>query len=437
MEPHPSILGRAAPTGTSGDIETVAVVGLGYVGLPVATVLSGCRKRVIGIDTNPAVVEAINAGRVHIVEPDLDMLVRASVSTGALRATTNVEPADAFIIAVPTPFHEDKRPDLSHVEAAVDAIAPALQPGNLVVLESTAPVGATERLSRRLAERRPDLTFPHQAAHAFAPGSDVHIAHCPERVLPGKVLRELVETDRVIGGITPTCAQAAKRLYECFVQGEIVLTSAPMAELTKLTENAFRDVNIAFANEMALICECLGLNVWELVQLANRHPRVNIHNPGPGVGGHCIAIDPWFIVDSAPQAARLIRTARQINDERPQRIVQRVIAIAERFKRPRIAALGLSYKADIDDLRESPAVAVVQVLAAAVDGIVEVVEPYIAQLPPVLNGRDRLRLVPLADALAQADIVLLLVDHKVFRNLPPAMLRDKVVIDTRGVWDRL
>ncbi|MBP2316403.1 UDP-N-acetyl-D-mannosamine dehydrogenase [Azospirillum soli] len=417
-----------------GDIETIVVVGLGYVGLPVATVLSSCRKRVVGVDTNPAAVSAINAGRVHIVEPDLDMLVRASVSTGTLRATDRVEEGDAFIVAVPTPFDSDKRPDLSHVHAAADSIAPVLRRGNLVVLESTAPVGATERLSRWLAEHRPDLVFPHQVTGDEV--ADIHIAHCPERVLPGKVLRELVETDRVIGGITPACAEAAKRLYGTFVKGEIFLTSAPVAELTKLAENAFRDVNIAFANEMALICETLGLNVWEVIRLANRHPRVNILHPGPGVGGHCIAIDPWFIVDSAPQAARLIRTARQINDERPTLIVERVKAIADRFKHPRIAALGLSYKADIDDVRESPAVAIVQALADAVDGTIDVVEPHLSALPRALAERERLSLVPLATALSHADIVILLVDHKAFKGLSRTMLREKIVIDTRGVWDQ-
>ena len=284
------------------------------------------------------------------------------------------EPADAFLIAVPTPFkggaggagaaRGDPEPDLSHVEAAARAIAPVLERGNLVVLESTIPVGTTERLSGWLAEARPDLAFPHQAGDAC----DVHVAHCPERVLPGQVLQELVANDRVIGGVTPACAEAARALYESFVKGECLLTSARTAELCKLTENASRDVGIGFANEMSLVCEALGVNPWELIELANRHPRVNILKPGPGVGGHCIAVDPWFIVHSAPEAARLIRTAREVNDAKPGHVVARVRAKAERFRDPAIACFGLAFKADIDDLRESPALGIVEALAEGIEG---------------------------------------------------------------------
>lgn len=414
--------------------ERIVVVGLGYVGLPVAAVLSSRRKQVIGVDCDPSVVAAINAGRTPIIEPDLDMLVRASVSTGSLRASEEMAAGDAFIIAVPTPFKADKRPDLGHVQAAAAAVAPALRPGNLVVLESTAPVGATEQVSRWLAAARPDLRLPHQATDDCP--ADVHVAHCPERVLPGKVLRELVETDRVIGGVTPACAQAARRLYETFVRAEIFLTSAPLAELTKLAENAFRDVNIAFANELALVCETLGLDVRELIRLANRHPRVDILRPGPGVGGHCIAVDPWFIVDSAPEVTPLIRAARRVNDERPGRIADRVKALAARFKAPRIAALGLSYKADIDDMRESPAITVVEALAADVDGMIAVVEPYAAALPPTLAGKPNIVLASLPEAVADADVVVLLTDHRAFKMIPPAALQDKIIIDTRGCWIR-
>ena len=420
------------PVSKTGDIQKIIVVGLGYVGLPVAAVLSSRRKQVIGVDCNPQVVAAINAGRTPIIEPDLDMLVRASASTGALRASERMEAGDAFIIAVPTPFKADKRPDLGHVQAAAAAIAPVLRPGNLVVLESTAPVGATEQVSQWLALARPDLRFPHQVE--LGQPADVHVAHCPERVLPGKVLRELVETDRVIGGVTPACAETAKRLYETFVQGEIFLTTAPLAELTKLAENAFRDVNIAFANELALVCETLGLNVWKLIRLANRHPRVNILRPGPGVGGHCIAVDPWFIVDSAPEATPLIRAARRINDERPGRIVARTGALAERFKSPRIAALGLSYKADIDDMRESPAIAIVEALAGLADSAIAVVEPYVAALPPALAKKSNVSLASLSDAISNADIIVLLTDHRAFKNISTTALQDKIIIDTRGLW---
>lgn len=412
---------------------TIGMIGLGYIGLPTAALLASRGLHVVGVDTNETAVATINAGSVHIVEPDLDIVVRATVTTGNLRATTVPEPCDAFLVAVPTPLRGgggEHVPDLSCIESAAKALAPVLVPGNLVVLESTSPVGTTEALSAWLAEARPDLTFPHRAGAS----SDIRVAHCPERVLPGQVLQELVANDRVIGGLTPRCADAARQLYENFVKGECLITTARTAELCKLTENAYRDVNIAFANEMSLVCDELGVSPWELIGLANRHPRVNILRPGPGVGGHCIAVDPWFIVHSAPGAARLIRTAREVNDARPHQVVARVRAKAERFRAPTIACFGLAFKADIDDLRESPACAIVAALAEARVGRLLVVEPHVKALPPVLARHEDVALVDQRAALAQSDIVVGLVDHRAFKAIGPDALDEKIVIDTRGMW---
>ena len=411
-------------------IKTVGMVGLGYIGLPTAAIIASRGLQVIGIDVNQHAVDTINKGAVHIVEPDLDIIVRSVVTTGNLRATTVAEPADAFLVAVPTPFNEDRTPDLSFIKSSAMAIAPVLKPGNLVVLESTSPVGTTEKLAAWLAEERPDLSFP-QTAGANA---DIQIAYCPERVLPGQVLQELVNNDRVIGGMTSHCAERASSLYQIFVRGECIVTSARTAELCKLTENAYRDVNIAFANEMSLVSDSLDVNVWELIELANRHPRVNILTPGPGVGGHCIAIDPWFIVDSAPELARLIRTAREVNDSKPDFIVARIKVKAERFKTPRIACFGLSFKANIDDLRESPALQIVKRLADESIGRLLIVEPNIKQLPPSLADNPSVELVSLDHAVKHSDIVVGLVDHVEFKSLDRSALSETVVIDTRGMW---
>ncbi|MCW5140976.1 UDP-N-acetyl-D-mannosamine dehydrogenase [Burkholderia cenocepacia] len=410
--------------------ETVSVIGLGYIGLPTAAAFAARRKSVIGVDVSQHAVDTINRGEIHIVEPELDMLVHAAVTQGHLRATTTPEPADAFLIAVPTPFTDGNKPDLSYIEAACRSIAPVLKKGDLVVLESTSPVGATERMAAWLAAQRPDLTFPQQAGER----SDVRIAHCPERVLPGHVVRELVENDRVIGGMTRKCGTLAQELYAVFVRGECILTDARTAEMCKLTENAFRDVNIAFANELSVICDQLDINVWELIRLANRHPRVSVLQPGPGVGGHCIAVDPWFIVDSAPEHARLIRTARHVNDDKPHFVVERVRHAASRFREPVIACLGLAFKADIDDLRESPAMKIVDALARHLDATLLVVEPNVDALPASLDAKARL--CDLHTALAEADVIVVLVDHAPFRRMDPVRLQTKVVIDTRGVLAR-
>jgi len=387
----------------------ISVVGLGYIGLPTAAVLASRGVDVIGVDVNPKTVDTVNQGRVHIVEPELDIVVQSTVNTGRLRAVGTPEPADAFIVAVPTPFRDGHQPDLSYIKTAAASIAPVLRRGNLVVLESTSPVGATEQLCQWLAEARPDLRFPN---HGGNPG-DIFVAYCPERVLPGRILRELVNNDRVIGGMTPSCTEAAKSLYRLFVQGALLGTSARTAEMAKLTENAFRDVNIAFANELSLICDRVGINVWELIELANHHPRVNILQPGAGVGGHCIAVDPWFLVAMAPDEARLIRTARQVNDHKPAVIVARVNErIAAKGIRS-VAILGLAFKPDVDDLRESPAVAIARGIAAGNPSVrVDIVEPYVDALPQELASLPNASLVEVETALSRADLVVGLVRHR-------------------------
>ncbi|GGD75164.1 UDP-N-acetyl-D-mannosamine dehydrogenase [Lacimicrobium alkaliphilum] len=409
----------------------VSVIGLGYIGLPTAAVIASRGIEVIGVDVSQKAVDTINQGKVHIVEPDLDMVVQAAVTMGKLRASMTPEPADAFMIAVPTPFKENHQPDLSYIEKAAEAIAPVLEKGNLIILESTSPVGATEKLAGWLQALRPDLYFPDQGNAE----PNIHVAHCPERVLPGRVLEELVSNDRIIGGLTPKCCDKAIELYKTFVRGECIPTTARTAEMAKLTENSFRDVNIAFANELSIICDELKIDVWELIALANRHPRVNILKPGPGVGGHCIAVDPWFIVDSAPESARIIRTAREINDHKPEYVISRVKAAADEFKRPVIACLGLAFKADIDDLRESPALDITADLVESGIGEVLAVEPNIHSLPECLKDKN-VRLVSLHQALEEANVLVVLVDHKPFKALTNNDINTKVVVDTRGLFSR-
>ncbi len=414
--------------------DSICMVGLGYIGLPTAVVFALRGVNVVGLDVNSHAVETINRGQTHIVEPGLEDALRRTVAAGHLRATTRPEPADAFLIAVPTPFLHNgngHEPDLSFVESAARSIAPVLKAGDLVILESTSPVGATEAMAGWLAEDRPDLTFPQTHGEA----SDIRIAHCPERILPGHALKELVSNDRIIGGMTPACATRARRLYKLAVEGDCIETDCRTAEMAKLTENSFRDVNIAFANELSLICDRLDINVWELIRLANRHPRVNILQPGPGVGGHCIAVDPWFIVSQAPEEARIIRTAREINDAKPEWVLARVHqAVAEHAAETggpaRIACFGLAFKPNIDDLRESPALGIASRLAELYPGRVDVVEPYITHLPAAFA--DKASLVRPGEAAGKADIIVLLVDHDDFKAMPaPA---GKRIVDTRGVW---
>ena len=389
----------------------------------------------IGVDINVRAVETINRGDIHIVEPELSDVVREAVQAGHLRATTQAEAADAFLIAVPTPFIGDHQPDLSYVQSAALSIAPVLKSGDLVILESTSPVGATEQMAAWLAEARPDLRFPQHGEDC-----DVFIAYCPERVLPGKVMVELLENDRVIGGMTPACSARASELYRIFLRGECVETNARTAEMCKLTENSFRDVNIAFANELSLICAEQNINVWELIALANRHPRVNILQPGPGVGGHCIAVDPWFIVAQNPELARLIRIAREVNDAKPtwvldqvkQQLADCLTASGKRASEVTIACFGLAFKPNIDDLRESPAMTVAHLIAEWHSGSTLVVEPHVAEIPARLAHEAAL--VSTEDALQQADIVVMLVDHAQFRAIDAGQITQQWIIDTKGVW---
>jgi UDP-N-acetyl-D-mannosaminuronic acid dehydrogenase len=413
--------------------ERICVVGLGYIGLPTAATFASRGLEVIGVDTNERVVSKINAGQAHFSEPELDMLLSAAVTTQKLRAVGKPEPAEAFIIAVPTPLDAHNHADMHYVDSAVDSIARVLRPGNLVVLESTSPVGTTARIAERLAAQRPDLRFPTAGRRGAV---DIHLAHCPERILPGQMVRELVENDRIIGGLTDECALRARELYELFVRGECIFTDAATAELVKLAENAYRDVNIAFANEMSMICDQLELNVWNVIELANRHPRVDILKPGPGVGGHCISVDPWFIVGTAPEAATLIRTAREVNGAKPDFVVKKVAAHADRFKSPVIACLGLTYKPDVDDLRESPALHIVSELARMRVGSLLVVEPQLEELPNQLRNFENLQFSEPVRAVRQADIIVILVSHAKFRRIPPDEFLNRIVIDTTGLIHR-
>jgi UDP-N-acetyl-D-mannosaminuronic acid dehydrogenase len=396
------------------EFETICVIGLGYIGLPTASLLGTKGFDVLGVDVSKDVVDTINAGKIHIVEPDLDILVKSSVNAGNLTASLTPRESDVFIIAVPTPFKEDHQPDLHYIENATQIISPYVKPGNLVILESTSPVGTTEHTVARILRE-----------NGHNVGKDVYIAHCPERVLPGRILVELVENDRIVGGINTASTAKAADFYRSFVRGEVLETNAATAEMAKLSENAFRDVNIAFANELSVICDKFGINPWDLISLANRHPRVNILQPGPGVGGHCIAVDPWFIIASDPEHANLLRTARAVNDNKPQWVIDKVKAKSAKFKSPKIACLGLAFKADVDDLRESPSVKIVRQLMEEKIGDLFVCEPNITQHPdfPIRS---------LAECLEQADIILLLVDHKEFKTLKPSDLNEKILIDTRG-----
>ncbi len=409
----------------------VCTVGLGYIGLPTAAMLASRGHEVIGLDVNQSVVDAVNAGQAHFQEPDLQMLLSAAVDTKRLRATTTPEPAEFFLIAVPTPM-VNEGPDMAFVEAAARTIAPVLEKGNVVILELTSPVGSTERLGEILAEERPDLTFPRYRDEDRE--SDVALCHCPERILPGQMLRELVSNDRIIGGLTTDCAQKAARLYQSFVMGTCYITDSRVAELCKLSENAYRDVNIAFANELSIICEKLGTDIWQVRELANQHPRVNILMPGAGVGGHCIAVDPWFIVSSAPAESRLIRMARVVNDDKPHRVVSTIRGLADKFKVPTIACYGITYKPDVDDVRESPALEIVEAVADIEGAQVLVVEPNLSALPPALANRPNVRHATSDEAREQADIVTFLVGHRQFKRLEADSYLSKAVVDTTGMF---
>ena len=426
------------PSNKSMQFKSVSVIGLGYIGLPTAAMFAKSKVRVIGVDINQKTIDSINSGRIHFVEPGLEEIVADAVKDGFLKATKTTKSADAFLIAVPTPFKINEldvpEPDLSFIKAAADKIAPILKSGDLVVLESTSPVGTTEQLSEWLSKAREDLSFPQQKGDS----ADISIAYCPERVIPGQVVYELVENDRIIGGMSGASSKKAADLYKIFVKGQCIQTSVRTAEMAKLTENSCRDVQIAFANELSVICDNLNINVWELINLSNKHPRVNILQPGPGVGGHCIAVDPWFIVSKTPKLARLIRTAREVNDAKPRWVVNKVKMLIAEFlqehpdrttKNITIACYGLSFKPDIDDLRESPAMEISACLSEFHSGEVIAVEPNIDESQFL---GEKLKLVDLEYAIETADLHLLLVDHKQFRALQN--IPSKYLIDTKGIW---
>jgi len=407
-------------------MKKVCVIGLGYIGLPTAAVLANNKFDVRGVDINKKAVELINKGEVHIYEPDLDIMVKKAVESGNLKASAIPEKADVFIIAVPTPFKENYKPDLTYVEQATRSISPYIEAGNIVILESTSPVGTTEKVAEWILEERKDLGIEENHKDR------IFVSHCPERVLPGKILKEIIENDRIIGGINEESTIRTVEFYRSFVRGKILETNARTAELSKLTENAFRDVNIAFANELSMICDELDINVWELINLANHHPRVNILQPGPGVGGHCIAVDPWFIVDAAPETAKLIRTARMVNDSKPYFVIEKIKEATKNLQNPTIACLGLAFKANVDDLRESPAVKIVKELSAIYDQTIYVAEPHIEELPKDLL-ESNVQLVKTEDAIEKAEVVVLLVDHDYFKVIDKKVLSNKIIIDTRGV----
>lgn len=436
-------------------IETCTMIGLGYIGLPMAAVIARSGIKVVGVDVNKAIVEYVNAGRCPIKERELPELIAAVVAAGRLRAQTTPARGDVFIIAVPTPLKVGYRPDLSFVEAAARSIAPVLAKGNLVIVESTVPLGATEQVVRWLEQTRPDLSFSQRSLHGGDHGqgndradgetgiqADVLVAHCPERILPGQMLRELVENDRVIGGVCAASAVQARAFYKMFVAGQCLIADSRTAELCKLSENAFRDVNIAFANELAMICDQSNINVWRLIELANHHPRVNILKPGPGVGGHCIAVDPWFIVSALDNKTRLIREARRINGNRPRLVAREALDHLRPGRNTgrigSIACFGLAYKANIGDLRESPALEIVALIAKELHdnqpGVqLLVVEPHLDALPEAITRHDIARLVDIDEALG-ADLIVMLVDHKEFLSIPVDRVRGKIFVDTRGVW---
>lgn len=403
----------------------VCVIGLGYIGLPLAAVLARSGHRVRGVDTDPGVIQSVRSGKTPGLEPSLETLAREAASSGSLVPADSVSRSEVFVVAVPTPLGKGHRADLSHVEAAIGSIAPHLEPGNLVVIESTVPVGTTEHAAVRLLEKRPDLDSGGGKPSFF-------LAHCPERVLPGKIFEELVGLDRIVGGIDPESTSRAAAFYSSFVRGSVHCTDVRTAEMCKLVENASRDVSIAFANEISMLCSRMGIDSSNLIRLANRHPRVRIMEPGPGVGGHCIPVDPWFLVQSAPRETRLIRSARRVNERKTAWVLERIREAAARFEDPVVACLGLAYKPDVNDLRESPALSIARALCARGTCGVLAVEPHIGTLPPGLRRHSRCRLAGLEEALAAAHVVVLLTRHRAFEGIEARLPAGTVFIDPNG-----
>lgn len=403
--------------------EKICVLGLGYIGLPTASTFANQGLRVVGVDVNPNIIETLQNGGVHLHEPGLRTLVKAALASGNLIISAYPETADAFIIAVPTPFYENKQADLRAVQSAAESIVPVLQPGNLVVLESTSPPCTTR-----------DVVAPILAKSGLQPGRDFYLAYSPERVLPGQILRELIENARVIGGIDRASAEAGKALYSLFSRGEIFLTDSTTAEMVKLMENTYRDVNIAIANEFSRLAQRFGIDVWEAIAIANRHPRVKILQPGPGVGGHCISVDPWFLVDAAPDITPLIHTARNVNDSQPEFVVKLIEKAAKELKGSRVTILGLAYKPDVDDIRESPALKVISLLAEA-GALVTAFEPF---KPTGYPAEKVTFAASLEEALRDAEVIVLLVAHRQFVELNAGYIARqthcRVLVDTVNGW---
>ena len=399
-------------------MENICVFGLGYIGLPTAAMFAHHGATVVGVDVNQHAVDTINQGKIHIVEPGLEAIVKQAVENGKLKASLTPVHADAYLIAVPTPFKgDDYTPDLSYIQAVSTALAPLLEKGDVVILESTSPVGATEQMVAWLAAARPDLSFPKY--HEPDTEADIYVAYCPERVLPGQVVEELISNDRIIGGMTKESTKKAQEVYRIFVEGDLLATNSRTAEMAKLTENASRDVSIAFANELSIIADKLDINVWELIELANHHPRVNILQPGAGVGGHCIAVDPWFIVNQNPDEAKIIRAAREINDNKPNWVIEKINAEVDKLKaqgieKPTVALLGLAFKPNIDDLRESPAVYIAEKMLQRGDINLLLVEPNIGCLPNVLSKG---KLIHIDNLNKDTDCIFILVKHKDFDGI--------------------
>lgn len=405
-------------------MDKICVLGLGYIGLPTASVLAVNGFNVVGVDTNSSLVEIVNRGEIHIEEPGLATVVQAAINSGNLKASITPEYADVFIVAVPTPFKEDKQPDMSYVEAATKSIIPYLKKGSLVILESTSPPRTTDKFMASIIENG-----------GFKVGKDIFLAHCPERVLPGQILKELIENDRVIGGVNRESAEKAGQLYSKFVSGKIFLTDASTAEMVKLVENTYRDVNIALANELSSICEKLGISIWEVRDLANKHPRVNVLMPGPGVGGHCISVDPWFIVSEYPEEAKLIKMARQTNDEKPVQVVKNIMRLIEGMDNPKIAIFGASYKADIDDTRESPTLKILDCLVCFKEKrqlVFSVYDPHVKHFEYEISTFE--------NALKDANIMVIVTDHSEFKSIDPQrvgyLMKDRIVFDTRNCLNR-
>ncbi len=412
----------------------IAFVGLGYIGLPTAVVMANSGLDVTGVDVMREKVDSINRGEITIVEPGLEAELRSALDSGRFRASTEMPKADAYVVAVPTPFTDNHDVDMKFIYSAAEAIAPQLEGDELIILESTSPPRTTERMSKRILDLRPDLRSDSDEPNPGAP--TIYFAHCPERILPGKAMEELRSNDRIIGGMSPEATRRAKEVYSSFCDGELLESNDRTAELAKLTENSFRDVNIAFANELSLICDQLDIDVWELIELANHHPRVNILQPGPGVGGHCIAVDPWFIVSSAPETAKLIHLSREVNDGKPKWVLQKIQdEVSQLDKDAKIALFGLAFKPDIDDLRESPALEIAREVAESeAERDVLLVEPNITELPPQMKSFQNISLTTVDEALEQAEVIALLVDHSQFKDIPAHLLEGKKVVDTKGVW---